>query len=74
MEKIMKNKDGLELVTSRFSGYITSQENFFELFQKLNLIIYASQVIISYIIQVSFVLLNLQSVKRKKITKENLNI
>ena len=70
----MKNKDGLELVTSRSSGYITSQEKFFELFQKLNLIIYASQVIILYIIQVSFVLLNLQSVKRKKITNENLNI
>ena len=29
MDKIIKNKRGLELVTIRFSGYKTSSEKFF---------------------------------------------
>ena len=28
MEKVIKNKGGLELVTSRFSGYETSSQKF----------------------------------------------
>ena len=48
MDKIMQNKRGLELVTSLSSGYKNSFIRWcitwpvFELFQKLNLLIYAS--------------------------------
>ena len=63
MDKVIKNKRGLELVTSPSSGHETSSEKFlyllyiiwpslmmlhnavFELFQKLHLQIYASQII-----------------------------
>ena len=37
----------------------------FELFQKLHLVIYASQFMASYIIPISFVPLNLESVERR---------
>ena len=49
MDKVIKNKKGLELVTSRSSGYKKSSEMFlqykavFELLQILHLQIYASQ-------------------------------
>ena len=80
---VMKNKRGLELLTSRTSGYKTSSEKFrylwcitwpslmtqhkvvFELFQKLHLLIYASQFMTLWIFPLSFVLLNLKSVERK---------
>ena len=41
----------------------------FELFQKMHLLIHASQFMKSEIIPLSFVLLNLESVEREKITK-----
>ena len=77
MSNFIKNKWGLKLVTSRFSGYETSPEKFFyslymiwpslrmqceavfELLQKLDLQIYASQFMTSWVIPLQFVLLNL---------------
>ena len=41
----------------------------FELFQKLHLQIYACQFMTSCIIPLPFVLLNLESIEREKITK-----
>ena len=41
----------------------------FELFQKLHLLIHASQFMTSEIIPLSFVLLNLESVEREQNTK-----
>ena len=81
MDKVIKNKRGLELVTSRSSGYKTSSEKFLyqlcviwaslnavsELFQKLHQQIYASQFMTPYIIPLQFDLLNLESLEREKI-------
>ena len=47
---------------------------FFELFHKLHLQTYASQFMTSEIIQLLFVLLNVESVERKGKSHKNLNI
>ena len=68
----MKNKTGLELGISRSSGHKTSSESnkvVFESVQNLHLIVFASQLITSYITPSSFVILNLESLERKKIRK-----
>ena len=49
-------------------------EAVFELFQKLHLLIYASQFMKSWIIPLSFVLLNLERMERKGKNYKNVNI
>ena len=84
MDKVIKNKRGLEIITSPSSGHETSSEKFLyllciiwpslmmswkavsELFQKLHLQIYACQIMTSSIIPDTFVVLNLESVERKR--------
>ena len=62
MDKIIKNKRGLELVTSLPSGHKTSSD--FELFQKSHLQIYECQ-FMTQIIPLPFVLLNHESAERQ---------